>query len=579
MARSERSSEGNRFEMATLEVISENDGRKLYEFTGNEIVVGRNQFCDIILKSHTVSRQHARISHTDEGYFVEDLTSLNGTFLNRKRIDGRAPLKDKDRIDIYETALIFHADPPAVVAKAPTKIDPVEASTPKPREKSSPEHEITASVSARAPIAEPPGHESAKGRFRAAMKMTRDLTGSLDLDQMLPKILDSLFDIFPQADRGYVLLAEEPTGHLVPRAIKHRQNETGLSMTFGPISRKTAARVMSEGEAILMDDGAEQQTLDSGQSVFEMKILSVICAPLMGPSKVPLGIIYVDTTDPAQRFNHEDLNVLVTVATVAGQAVETVYERDADPGLARRRQELSTAKEVQLNLLPQRRPEVPGYQFHDYYLAAGEIGGDYYGYIAMPDGRLALAVGDVAGKGISAALLMAHFSSEVRYCLLSSLTPAEAVERLNQDLAVETPQSQFITFVLCVLDPVVHTLTVVNAGHMPPLCRRAKTGVVEEIGVDEGGMPLGCDPQRRYEQVETTLEPGDAIVLYTDGISEAMNADGEAYGSGAVRRFIARGPATVARLGDAIVEDVKRFASGQTQMDDICLLCFARVGW
>src|SRR5262249_45425375 len=145
--------------------------------------------------------------------------------------------------------------------------------------------------------------------FRAALKISLDLEGQHDVDQILPKILDSLFEIFPQASRGYILLAEGADGHLVPRAIKHRQSESGHSMTFGPISRKMALHVMSTAEAILMDDSPADQS-DVNQSVIELSSLSMICAPLMGPSRRPLGIVYLDTSDASRRFAQTDLDVL-----------------------------------------------------------------------------------------------------------------------------------------------------------------------------------------------------------------------------------------------------------------------------
>src|SRR6185295_18682642 len=223
-----------------------------------------------------------------------DMTSLNGTYVNRHKVEGRYQLQDRDRIHIFENLLIFHAGSPAEARQAaldgdthrgeglPILVEEEEEAT-----------RLPASIASRAA----PSHASTHGaqsRFRAALKIAQNLAGSLQVDEMLPKILDSLFDIFPQADRGYVLLAEEPHGHLVPRAIKHRGSDAGLSMTFGPISRRTAARVMSEGEAILMDDSEESQARDAGSSIFDSRILSMICAPLMGPSRQPLGIIYVD---------------------------------------------------------------------------------------------------------------------------------------------------------------------------------------------------------------------------------------------------------------------------------------------
>jgi sigma-B regulation protein RsbU (phosphoserine phosphatase) len=563
------------FVMATLEVCNESDGSRYYELTADETLVGRDQFCDIVLRNHTVSRQHARIVRTSDGFFIEDLASLNGTYLNSHRLEARTPIKDKDRIQIYEVVTIFHEVAP-VVAPASEPPGSGEAKThmasapPKIEAPPEPAHEVVAQV----PAVDPAADSGGQARFRAALRVSLDLEGENDVDEILPKVLDSLFDLFPQAVRGYVLLAEGADGHLVPRAIKHRKSESGQSMTFGPISRKTALHVMSTGEAILMDDGPPAGSSEVSQSVFDIRCLSMICAPLMGPSRRPLGILYLDATDPQNRFDQEDLDVLAAVASVAGGHVESASAMAAHHDAGGHQAQLGTAKQVQLQFLPQRRPEVAGYQFYDHYQPANEVGGDYYGYIPLSDGRLALTIGDVAGKGVSAALLMAHFCSEVRYHLATAPTPADAVKRLNQDLSSETQNYHFVTFALCVLDPATHRMTLVNAGHLPPLLKRGRE--VEPLGAVESGMPLGCEAQRDYQQIEVPLEPGDMVVLYTDGISEAMNAQGEVYGSQRIRQALAKAPLTVERMGEVVLDDVRRFVGGRLPSDDICLVCFGR---
>ncbi len=563
------------FVMATLEVCTDANGRQFFELTSDEMVVGRDQFCDIVLRNHTVSRQHARIVRSAEGYFIEDLSSLNGTYLNGRRLEGRTQIKDQDRIHIYEVVTVFHEGTPAVAeetisADAPGALERV------PLLEEAGERGPSAArvVLSHGPAVHEQAEVGSQARFRAALKISLNLEGNLDVDEILPKIMDNLFEIFPQASRGYILLAEGSDGHLVPRAMKHRKSETGHSMTFGPISRKTALHVMSTAEAILMSDGAGDPAADMNQSVFDYQRLSMICAPLMGPSRRPLGILYLDTTDPKRAFAQADLDVLVTVATIAGQTVESAGERQSSSDVGSYQRHLGTAKQVQLQFLPQQRPQLAGYQFYDYYQPADEVGGDYFGYISLPDGRLALAIGDVAGKGVSAALLMAHFCSEVRYCLATSATPAEAVQQLNQDLSSEMLNYHFVTFALCVLDPLRHRLTLVNAGHLPPLRRRGHS--IEELGGGEGGLPLGCDAKRSYEQIELPLERGDTIVLYTDGISEAMNSQGDVYGSKRMREVIARAPQGVEGVGQALLDDVRRFVRGRLQSDDICLVCCAR---
>jgi sigma-B regulation protein RsbU (phosphoserine phosphatase) len=331
---------------------------------------------------------------------------------------------------------------------------------------------------------------------------------------------------------------------------------------------------MSRGEAILSADVFHDEALQIADSVLDFPMRSMMCAPLIGPMRKPLGIIYLDTNNPEERFEEEDLEVLVSVAQVAGQAVEYAETHRAFVELDRRKRELAMAREVQLHFLPQRRPDLANYEFFSFYQSAEQIGGDYHGYITLPDGRVAIAVGDVSGKGVSAALLMARLCSDVRYCLATSTTAAEAVHRLNVELSDPARDSCFVTFTLAVLNPATNVITVVNAGHMPPILRRA--GGIEELGFDQGGPPLGCDESLEYGQMEYELHVGDLVVMYTDGISEAMNDESELYGAARVRSHIASGPAGVDALGSSLLESVELFANKRKQGDDMCIVAFSR---
>jgi serine phosphatase RsbU (regulator of sigma subunit) len=242
----------------------------------------------------------------------------------------------------------------------------------------------------------------------------------------------------------------------------------------------------------------------------------------------------------------------------------------------RRERDLATAREVQLHFLPRSRPVVPGYRFFDYYEAAEDVGGDYFGYIPLADGRLAIALGDVSGKGVPAALLMARLCSEVRYCLAISASLVEAIERLNRELAGATLNDRFVTFLLCVLDPVQNTLEIVNAGHVPPLRRRA--GTVTKLGIAEAGPPLGYDPCQSYTAFSTPIEEVDTLILYTDGISEARSPADTIYGTQRICRIVADGPSDVEALAQKILDSVERFVAGRAQSDDVCLLAFGREG-
>jgi serine phosphatase RsbU (regulator of sigma subunit) len=169
---------------------------------------------------------------------------------------------------------------------------------------------------------------------------------------------------------------------------------------------------------------------------------------------------------------------------------------------------------------------------------------------------------------------MARLCSETRYCLVTDIIPSDAVQSLNQQLTKQT-FSFFITFALCVLDPVRHELTVVIAGHMPPLLRRAKTGEVEEIGADSSSPPLGIDAGITYHQTTITLEPGDVVVMYTDGISECSNPAGAPYGIDRIRRIIATAK-DAKGVTKSLLNDVSEFTKGMPQEDDTCIVAFSR---
>lgn len=559
--------------MPLLNMLSGPIAGQTYDLVREQTQVGREKFCDLVIPIRSISRQHARIVRDGDSFYVEDLNSLNGTYVNGQRISRRTRLKDQDRIRLYDVVMQFHdgSTPAATMATGAT------IAMPKPHASDELSQALRATTIVGAIDARPETRldVGAQAKLRAVLEITRNLGKSLAVDEFLRNIVDSLFEIFPQADRGYIMLAEEGTGKLVPRAVKRGRAESSDSLTLGPISQSIAQRVMSEGKAILSTDTALADA-EREASVLEGPVSSMISAPLMGPSHKPLGIIHIDTRDTERQFSEEDLDVLISVATVAGHAVEHARIHEASVKLERRKRELAMAQQVQLHFLPQQGPGVSGYRFYSFYRAAEDVGGDYFGYVPLADGRLAIALGDVSGKGVSAALLMARLCAEVRLCLVTAKSPIEALCRLNREFAGPTLGDMFITFLLAVLDPREHTLTLINAGHIPPLLRRGTTGAVQQLGVLEAGPPLGYDADQDYGACSVALEPDDMVVMYTDGISEASDPHGKFYGIKGVYNLVARGAPNVESLGRRLMLDVERFTDNTPQSDDICLLCFAR---
>jgi hypothetical protein len=311
--------------VASLKVIKGPNVGSVFELTASESVMGRYPFCDIVLPSHTISRQHARVVQVDDHYFVEDMNSLNGTFVNGDRVRGRVQLKDQDRIRLYETLLIFrltdeseHEQNPDAASSEIAQTAPffpVGAGNEDFESEASSDRAI-AVVSALELRSGVCGGEQGQEHLRAILRRMQLIDSQNELSVMLAQILDAMFEIFPSVERGHILLVQQPGGRLELKASKHRQEGTMTQMTLGPISQTLAKRVIARGEAVLTGGEEESDSVLAGGSPSSM------CAPLLGPSRTPLGILHLDATLGEQPFSENDLNALVSIGMIAGQAIE-----------------------------------------------------------------------------------------------------------------------------------------------------------------------------------------------------------------------------------------------------------------
>ena len=259
-----------------------------------------------------------------------------------------------------------------------------------------------------------------EAKLKALLEISRNLGRAIGMVDVLPKILDSLFKIFIQADRGFIVLLEPQSGRLVPKAIKYRRSEDTQSVK---ISRTIINSVMTSKQAVLSADAASDERFDMAESIVDFRIRSMMCAPLITGEGNALGVIQIDTLDSRNRFNREDLDVLASVASQAAFAVENAQLHETALRDQAIKRELAVAHEVQRGFLPAESPNLAGYDFFEFYESAHALGGDYYDYVPLSGGRLAVVLGDVSGKGISASLLMAKLSAEARYCLASEPRP------------------------------------------------------------------------------------------------------------------------------------------------------------
>ena len=549
-----------------------------YELDKPKMVMGRHPGCEIVIYAGAVSRQHAQIIIDGGRFYVEDLQSRNGTFVNDRKIEGRHLLHHADSLRICDLGFRFddHEFLKQQVATAGDTGFAIESESSQSilieddrgmpgGSKVMAKLEVSDTSRMRVEV-------NPITKLKAVLEITHNLSKSLSLDEVLPKVLDSLFTIFLQADRGFVVLREGGGDRLIPKAVKFRRPDEDDAIR---ISRMVVDEVMSSKEAILSADAATDSRFQMSQSIADFRIRSMMCAPLLDSEGNAQGVMQIDTLNQSTRFRDDDLEVLVGVAAQAGLAVENAQLHEDQLNQRALQRDLEMAHRVQLGFLPSAPPELPGYHFFDFYDSAYEVGGDYHDYVKLPDGRLAIMVADVSGKGISAALLTAKLSAEMRFCLATESDPAAAVTKLNQVFCQGGWEDRFVTMILLVLDPPSGDVVIVNAGHLPPLVRFSGQQV-EIPGSDTAGLPIGVSDDYQYESYTMQLAPGDSMAAFTDGLSEAMNADGDLYGMEQLEARFADPVASIADLGHHILEDVKRHVAGHPQSDDMCLVCFGR---
>ena len=558
--------------MAFLELVKGSAAGSRFELDGDRSIIGRSADCEVPIDVPAVSRRHAAILHERGHYFIEDLQSRNGTFLNDKRLTDRTPLDEGDLFIICDQEFRFHTgvgtgilDPmrnleeSSIAELVDDTKDPTRASVMATFDVGN--GSVSWGLSAKPEV-----------KLAALIEISNNLAQTLAVEDILPKILDSLFKIFTQADRGFVVMRPRANGPLVPVAVKTRRAGDEERMR---ISRTIVEEAMKSRKAILSADAASDERFGMAQSIADFSIRSMMCAPMMGTEGQPIGVIQIDTLNQRSRFTDSDLEVLASVASQAAVAIDNAKMHEQVIAQRAMQRDLELARRMQRALMPSKPPQVPGYYFFDYYQAAREVGGDYYDYVPLPGGRFAVIVGDVAGKGVPAALLMARLSADVRFSLASEENVSKAVEQINEGFANRDWQDKFVTMLVAVLNPQTGDLMMVNAGHMAPLLRR-HDGTVAEIGEEAAGLPLGVAAGMEYESYSHRLEPGDVVTIFTDGFSEAMNGHRELYGLERLKQQLSSPVLNVREFGQHILDDVHQFVNGYDQSDDMCLVCLGR---
>jgi sigma-B regulation protein RsbU (phosphoserine phosphatase) len=352
-------------------------------------------------------------------------------------------------------------------------------------------------------------------RLSLLYRISQTFSSSLDLSEVLSRVMDEVVAT-TRAERGFVML-RQPDASFRFAAARGMDLQTIEAPEF-QVSRGIVDRVAAEGKSLLTSDAQQEAWLASRASVRILGVRAILCVPLELKGKVE-GVIYVDSRIQSGVFSPEDLEMLQGIASSAAIAIDNarLYQVAVEKG--RMERELQVAREVQSSLLPQAVPTVPGWEFAAWWQPAREVSGDFYDFVTFADGTPGVVIGDVTDKGMPAALFMASARSVIRANAAASGRPPDALARSNRTLCAEAPNGMFVTLLLGQLDPAGGVMRLSNAGHNRPMLYRASDD--EFVDLASPGFPLGIDSESHYELAETPVEPGDFILLYTDGVTDA----------------------------------------------------------
>lgn len=517
-------------------------GRRIVPITKEAFGIGRRETNDLRLAGSEVSRDHAEIVGTNGSFLVRDKQSRYGTYVNEEQITERA-LAHGDRIRLGRSGgaeLVFLLSQTA------------------------PQHDKATTT--------------AIGDLRqiaALLDGLRALGSGRVLDDVLALVMDSAIDI-SGAERGFIMLAN-PENELEFKMARGRRQQP-LSGTSFATSRKIPEEVFRTGEPKMLADLLDGDLANVHVGTVALGIRNVQCVPLKLVRYVDraeavseerrIGVLYLDSREKGSFLSSSTRGALETLATEAAVAIENARLYRETMEKAKMEQEMRIAAEIQQALLPKTGRTGAFFCAAAASIPCRSIGGDFYDYVDLPDGSFGFALGDVAGKGPPAALLSAMMQGMFAAQAAASDTPSQTITRVNLALYRRGIESRFVTLMYGSISP-DGRLTYCNAGHNPPL-------VVGASGVrrlEVGGPIVGLFEHATYQEETVVLNPGEWLIVFSDGVSEALSADGEEFGDERIISTVTGQTGTDPHgMLKAVFADVREFTKGAAQSDDITAL-------
>jgi serine phosphatase RsbU (regulator of sigma subunit)/pSer/pThr/pTyr-binding forkhead associated (FHA) protein len=542
---------------AYLEVLFPERPRQLVPVNELPFFIGRGQENGnhLALDDMRISRQCVAISASASGLLIEDRGQREGIFVNGEPIKSRK-LADGDRIRLGTDdgcQLVFHLPLEAIAQEvAESKL-----------------RNILGSL----------GNDSAEelNGLRLLLEATSLMHSQLPLESVLASMLDHAIFI-THADRG-MLLEPDASGVLQVKVARGRDGE-GLAPEGMNPSRSVLGRAIELKTAVVNEDlNLADINLQNAQSVMIQLLRSSVVIPLYGTPRRQgdastdasrrqlLGAVYLDSKR-ATTFSALDRQILDALGAQAGSILENARLIEHERERQRLEQELSIAREIQQALVPQGLHDYPQFSITGVYQPCDEVGGDYFDVFPLPDGRIALLIADVAGKGLGAALLTTMLRGALSGMTLG-VDPVKVFNHLNQFLCDRAAVGRCATMFFGLLDP-AGALEFVRAGHPTPLLLRQ--GEVSEL-YSTGSLPIGLAENESYASSHIQLEPGDTLLLYTDGVTEAEDKDRNLFQDVRLKEvFGQHRDSSLKVLQEGILSAVENFTAGASQSDDVTLL-------
>jgi serine phosphatase RsbU (regulator of sigma subunit)/pSer/pThr/pTyr-binding forkhead associated (FHA) protein len=523
-------------------------------------LVGRASLNHVVIDDPRISRQHAKIAAEEGGYVVYDLNSANGTFVDDQPIK-RKRLEHGATVRFGPYAFSFKESRERAAASS-SPVGPfggnLEVRT---LHGMQPPVQILESL---AVSGEQDGVTSLTVLEESYRKLStlhgfmRSLSTTLETDALVDRIIDNLLETFAASEVG-VYLYDERNDALRPlRARRH----TGDELLPRPLSPPIFEEVVRRGRAVLsatpIPPGADTPP-PAGITLH---------APMMNGNRL-LGVLAVRDTQRGDRFRQRDLDLLAGLAAVAALSLHNAQMQAERVRRGRISQDLMLAREIQKSFLPRTLPTGKNVELAAEYRPVYTIGGDVYDAQWLDDRRLGVFIGDVAGKGVAAALLMARVTSDLRVATRATGSPAQILSSVNAAMLEREQHEVFVTGVFLSLDARTGKVVLANAGHCPPLLRRAG-GSIERV--EESAPAMGFFRETSFSECELSLEPGDTLALYTDGIVEAKNAAGEEFGDGRLAEALAAPAEDARRSVDQVLGALSAHTGNADPNDDLTII-------